>query len=130
MFRMLAVSLCLVSTAASAQTAVRVKVFPGSQNLPLIAAVSQGYFERQGLKVEVLFTQSSQEQRDGLASGDFQIAHSAVDNAVAMVERAKKDVIIVSGGDSSMNEVYVQPDLKSVADLKGRTIIVDAPNTA
>ena len=117
-------------TAASAQTAVRVKVFPGSQNLPLIAGLSQGYFERQGLKVEVLFTQSSQEQRDGLASGDFQIAHSAVDNAVAMVERAKKDVIIVSGGDSSMNEIFVQPEVKSVADLKGRTIIVDAPNTA
>jgi ABC-type nitrate/sulfonate/bicarbonate transport system substrate-binding protein len=130
MIRIACLLLAACCTAASAQTAVRVKVFPGSQNLPLIAGVSQGYFERQGLKVEVLFTQSSQEQRDGLASGDFQIAHSAVDNAVAMVERAKKDVIIVSGGDSSMNEVYVQPDVKSVADLKGRTIIVDAPNTA
>src|SRR6266403_1767004 len=130
MFRNLAfLALILFSAAASAQTPLRVKVFPGSQNLPLIAGVSQGFFERRGLKVEVLFTQSSQEQRDGLASGDFQIAHSAVDNAVAMVELAKKDVV-VAGGDSSLNELFVQPYVNSVADLKGRTVIVDAPNTA
>src|SRR3989454_857080 len=131
MFRNLAfLALIPLSAAALAQTPLRVKVFPGSQNLPLIAGVSQGFFEGRGLKVEVLFTQSSQEQRDGLASGDFQIAHSAVDNAVAMVELAKKDVVVVTGGDSSLNELFVQPYVNSVADLRGRTVIVDAPNTA
>src|SRR5216683_5647719 len=131
MFRNLAfIALILLSAAAFAQTPLRAKVFPGSQNLPLIAGVSQGFFERRGLKVEVLFTQSSQEQRDGLASGDFQIAHSAVDNAVAMVELAKKDVVVVTGGDSSLNELFVQPYVNSIADLRGRTVIVDAPNTA
>jgi ABC-type nitrate/sulfonate/bicarbonate transport system substrate-binding protein len=131
MFRNLAfLALILLSAAAFAQTPLRVKVFPGSQNLPLIAGVSQGFFERRGLKVEVLFTQSSQEQRDGLASGDFQIAHSAVDNAVAMVELTKKDVVVVTGGDSSLNELFVQPYVNAIADLRGRTVIVDAPNTA
>jgi ABC-type nitrate/sulfonate/bicarbonate transport system substrate-binding protein len=115
---------------ATAQTPVRTKVFPGAQALPLIAGVQQGIFERHGIKLELLFTASSQELRDGLASGDFQIAHSAVDNAVAMVEMAKHDVVIVTGGDSSMNEFFVQPEVKSIADLKGRTVIVDAPNTA
>jgi len=130
MFRILSVLLCVVSSAASAQTAVRVKMFPGAQALPVIAAASQGIFERHGLKVEVLFTVNSQEQRDGLASGDFQIAQAAVDNAVAMVELAKHDVIIVTGGDSSMNEFFVQPDVRSYADLRGQTLLVDAPNTA
>jgi ABC-type nitrate/sulfonate/bicarbonate transport system substrate-binding protein len=130
MFRILFVLLCVVSSAASAQTAVRVKMFPGAQALPVIAAASQGIFERHGLKVEVLFTVNSQEQRDGLAAGDFQIAQAAVDNAVAMVELAKHDVIIVTGGDSSMNEFFVQPDVRSYADLRGQTLLVDAPNTA
>jgi ABC-type nitrate/sulfonate/bicarbonate transport system substrate-binding protein len=130
MFRILFVLLCIVSGAASAQTAVRVKMFPGAQALPVIAAATQGIFERHGLKVEVLFTVNSQEQRDGLAAGDFQIAQAAVDNAVAMVELAKHDVIIVTGGDSSMNEFFVQPDVRSYADLRGQTLLVDAPNTA
>jgi ABC-type nitrate/sulfonate/bicarbonate transport system substrate-binding protein len=105
-------------------------MFPVAQGLPAIAAASQGIFERHGLKVEVLFTVNSQEQRDGLAAGEFQIAQAAVDNAVAMVELAKQDVIIVTGGDSSMNELFVQPDVRSYADLRGRTLLVDAPNTA
>ena len=130
MFRMLAVLLCLVSSAASAQTALRVKMFPGAQSLPVIAAATQGIFERHGLKVEILFTVNSQEQRDGLAKGEFQIAQAAVDNAVAMVERAKEDVVIVTGGDSSMNEFFVQPDIRSYKDLKGHTLLVDAPDTA
>ena len=119
-----------VGATALAQTPVRTKVFPGAQALPLIAGVQQGIFEKHGIKLELLFTASSQELRDGLASGDFQVAHSAVDNAVAMVEMAKHDVVIVTGGDSSMNEFFVQPEVKSIADLKGRTVIVDAPNTA
>jgi ABC-type nitrate/sulfonate/bicarbonate transport system substrate-binding protein len=120
----------LVSTCSWAQTPVRAKVFPGAQALPMMAGVQQGIFERHGIQLELLFTTTSQEQRDGLASGDFQVAHAAVDNAVAMVERAREDVIIVTGGDSSMNELFVQPDVRSIADLRGRTVIVDAPNTA
>lgn len=127
------VSLFLVfcfSTAMAQGTALKVKVFPGAQALALIAGTSQGIFEKHGLKVEVLFTQNSVELRDDLAAGRVQIAHSAVDNAVAMVERAKHDVVIVSGGDSSMNEFFVQPEVRSFADLKGRILAVDAPNTA
>src|SRR5689334_6386953 len=91
----------LVCSIANGQTPLRTKVFPGAQALPLIAGVQQGIFEQHGIKLDLLFTASSQELRDGLASGDFQIAHSAVDNAVAMVEMARHDVVIVTGGDSS-----------------------------
>jgi ABC-type nitrate/sulfonate/bicarbonate transport system substrate-binding protein len=129
MLRILLV-LCLLPMTAAAQTAVKVKMFPGAQALPVIAAASQRIFERHGLKVEILFTVNSQEQRDGLAKGEFQIAQSAVDNAVAMVERAKEDVVIVTGGDSSMNEFFVQPDIRGYEDLKGHTLLVDAPDTA
>ncbi len=52
------------------------------------------------------FTQNSQALRSGLAAGDFDIAHAAVDNAVAMREST------------------------GAAQLRGQTPIVDAPNTA
>jgi ABC-type nitrate/sulfonate/bicarbonate transport system substrate-binding protein len=116
--------------AAFAQTPLKVKMFPGAQSLPVLAAVSQGLFAKHGLQVEVLFTANSDEQRNGLAAREFQIAQAAVDNAVAMVELAGKDVVIVTGGDSSMNEFIVQADVASFADLKGQTLLVDAPNTA
>src|SRR6185369_12833919 len=119
-----------IGASALSQTAVKVKMFPGAQSLPALAAVQQGMFERHGLKVEILFTSNSDEQRNGLAKGEFEIAQAAVDNAVAMVELAKEDVVIVTGGDSSMNELIVQPDVRTIADLKGHTLLVDALNTA
>ena len=128
--RHIALVLSIFSGACLAQTAVKVKMFPGAQALPALAAASQGLFARHGLKVDILFTANSDEQRNGLAKGEFEIAQAAVDNAVAMVELAKEDVVIVTGGDSSMNELMVQPDINKVSDLKGHTMLVDALNTA
>ena len=124
--------LCAFASAVSAQepAKIRVKVFPGAQNLPLFAGLAKGLFAKRGVAVELLFTVNSTELRDGLANGDIEVAHSAVDNSVAMVELAGKDAVIVMGGDSSMNELFVQGHVASAADLRGRTVIVDAPNTA
>ena len=116
--------------APEAQARVRVKVFPGAQNLGLFAAAQQGFFARRQLDVDLQFTQNSVELRSGLAAGAFDIAHAAVDNAVAMRDPGGQDVVIVSGGDNSMNELFVQPEITSIAQLRGRTLIVDAPNTA
>lgn len=121
---------CQSPPAARRPDRVRVKVFPGAQNLAHFAALSQGLYVRHGVEVELLFTQNSVELRNGLARGDYDIAHSAVDNAVAMRELAGNDVVIMMGGDNSMNELFVQPGITSVAQLRGQTLIVDAPNTA
>jgi ABC-type nitrate/sulfonate/bicarbonate transport system substrate-binding protein len=115
---------------ASTPERLRVKVFPGAQNLALFAAQEQGLFKAQGVDVDLQFTQNSTELRTGLAAGAFDIAHAAVDNAVAMRESAGADIAIVMGGDSSMNEFFVQPEITEVAQMRGRTLIVDAPNTA
>ena len=43
---------------------LRVKVFPGAQNLPLFAGVAKGFFAKRGLAVEPLFTVNSVVFRD------------------------------------------------------------------
>ena len=126
---LVAVALVLGMAAAVAQP-LRVNAFPNAKALPLHAGVAQGVFARQGIAIELSFTENSTRQREGLANGSIDIALAAVDNAVAMVEVAKQDVIIVTGGDSGMNEFFVQAYVRSFADLKGRILVVDAPDTA
>lgn len=109
---------------------LRVNVFRGASNLPIYMAQEKGYFKRRGLTLQLQFTPNSSEQRAGLAAGRFEIAHAAVDNAVAMIEDAKADAVIVAGGDGGMNELLVRQDINKVADMRGRTYVVDAPNTA
>ena len=115
---------------AAELTQLRVNAFPNAKALPLHAGIAMGIFARHGLDLELQLTENSRSQRDGLAAGRFEIAQAALDNAVAMIETAGQDVVIVSGGDSGMNDFIVQPDIASFADLKGRTVIVDAPDTA
>jgi ABC-type nitrate/sulfonate/bicarbonate transport system substrate-binding protein len=115
---------------AQAQAPLKVMVFAGLTNFSIFAAQHKGLFAKHGLTVELINTPSSDAMRDGLAKGDIQIAHAGVDNAVAMAELAKADVAIVTGGDNGFNRIIAQPEIKSYADLRGKTVVVDAPNTA
>jgi ABC-type nitrate/sulfonate/bicarbonate transport system substrate-binding protein len=128
----MALALGLAGGPAAAQelTVVRVNAFPQAKTLPLHAGIAKGIFYNRGLEVALHLTENSRSQRDGLAEGRFDVVHSAVDNALAMVEIGKHDVVIVTGGDSGMNEFFVQPEVKSFADMRGRTLVVDAPDTA
>lgn len=106
-----------------------VMVFPGTQTLPLFAAQALGLFEKRGLVVELKPAPNSEEQRRGLAEGRYQIVHGAADQAVSMVEDMKVDAVIVAGGDNGFNHLFVQREIASVADLKGRTLVADVANT-
>jgi ABC-type nitrate/sulfonate/bicarbonate transport system substrate-binding protein len=127
---LLAPLLLLAPASATELARVRVNAFPNAKSLPLHAGIANGIFARHGLAIELEFTDNSRNQRDGLAQGRSDIVHSALDNAVAMIDVAHNDVIIVTGGDSGMNEFFVQPHIASFADLRGRILIVDAPDTA
>ncbi|HEY6720903.1 MAG TPA: ABC transporter substrate-binding protein [Burkholderiales bacterium] len=126
-----AVQFGAASTAAAQDlTVLRVNTFPTASYSPILVGIARGAFEKRGLKIELEFTPNSDAQREGLAKGASDIVHAAVDNAVAMVEMAHEDVVIVTGGDTGMNEFMVRPEIKSIADIRGKNLIVDAPNTA
>jgi ABC-type nitrate/sulfonate/bicarbonate transport system substrate-binding protein len=113
-------------TTRAEDTKLAVIVFPGVPNLPIFAAL----FAKRGLDIDVRFTPNSEELRNGLAEGRYQIAHSAIDNAFALKDKANVDIAVVSGGDNSLNHLIVQPEIMSLADIKGKTVVVDAVNTA
>ena len=95
-----------------------------------VIAERQGYFAKHGVSAQTENLPSSDVLRSNLASGNGDLAYLAVDNAVAMVELAHQDMVILMGGEGSQNELVVQPEIKSLEQLRGKTLIVDAPNTA
>lgn len=125
-----ALALC---TLANAQTAppqkLRVLTLLG-RPIQFVVADKLGLFTKYGIEVESDNKKNSDEVRGDLAAGKGDLAYLAVDNAVAMVELAHQDVVIVMGGEGSQNELMAQPDIKSISELRGKTLIVDAPNTA
>jgi len=118
---------------AQAQTPSRQKIRAITllgRPLQFVVADKQGIFARYGLEVDNTNKANSDEVRSDLAAGKGDIVYLALDNAVAMVELAKADAVIVMGGEGSQNELIAQPEIKSIQDLRGKTLIVDAVNTA
>jgi ABC-type nitrate/sulfonate/bicarbonate transport system substrate-binding protein len=123
--------LCCSGAFAQARSVQKIKVLTLlGRPLQFAAGDKQGIFAKYGVEVETENLSNSDVLRADLAAGKGDIAYLAVDNAVAMVELTHQDVIIVMGGEGSQNELMAQPEIKSIKDLQGKTLIVDAPNTA
>lgn len=118
-----------------AQTPVSMIVFGGATNLPVWLAVEHGFFEKEGLKVELQQTRGSKQQMAELMAGKHQFATTAFDNIVAHTEGQGSaqydnyDLIAIGGVHSGLNSVLTRPEVKSYADLKGKVAAVDSPKS-
>jgi ABC-type nitrate/sulfonate/bicarbonate transport system substrate-binding protein len=78
----------LHEAAAQGPTPLKVTSFPGLSNYPIFAAQHKDWFVKEGISVDLVYTPNSKTQREGLARNDFQIIHTAADNAVASGHRS------------------------------------------
>ena len=66
------------------RTSVKVAVISQSaNNWPLFVAEEKGFFQREGLQVEVVVSGDSGRQIDGLINGTYDITHQASDHFMA-----------------------------------------------
>ncbi len=120
---------------AHAQQPLKVIVFPGGFNWPIWAAQDRGFFTRHNVAIEIIPTPNSTFQLTGLIEGKFDIAMTAIDNLIAYREgqgEAKvdgPDLTSFMGADNGFLRLVTVPEVKSYADLKGKTLSVDARTT-
>jgi len=117
-------------------TPLRVISFDGGWNLPVWAAQRQGFFEANGVSVQLSYTPTSVYLITKLLDGSFDIALALMDNFVAYQEgqgEAKigdnPDLFAFIGTDGGFASVVAAPPIKSFADLKGKTVSMDAMTT-
>jgi len=126
----LAVLAACISSRAQQAAPQKIRVLCLARPLPVVIAQSRGILAKYGIEAEFFVRPSSESLRNDLAAGKGDVAFLAVDNDVAMVDSAGVDVVIVMGAESSENEIIAQPGTKSIANLRGHTLLVDATNTA
>jgi ABC-type nitrate/sulfonate/bicarbonate transport system substrate-binding protein len=114
---------------------IRIVAFDGGWNLPIWAAQRQGFFEANKLAVELSFTANSVNLVTGLLGGKFEIAFAGIDNVIAYQEGqgetpvVQPDLFAFMGGDNGLLSVVSAAPIRSFADLKGKTLSVDAMTT-
>src|SRR5436305_834306 len=142
--RLMIIAMAILTSAGYAQsppstpapTPLRVIAFDGGWNLPIWAAQRQGFFEANGVAVQLSYTPSSAFLVQSLFDGKSDIATALIDNLVAYQEgqgEAKipdnPDLFAFIGCDGGLATVVSSPAIKSFGDLKGKTVSVDAMTT-
>jgi ABC-type nitrate/sulfonate/bicarbonate transport system substrate-binding protein len=116
--------------------ATRLIVFPGAFNWPVWVAEDQGFFAQRGIEVAVTNTPGSVFQVTQMIEGKADLAITLIDNVIAYregqgeVPLTSPDLIGLLATDTRVFPALVTlPEVKTYADLRGRTLSVDAKTT-
>jgi ABC-type nitrate/sulfonate/bicarbonate transport system substrate-binding protein len=130
-----------VAMLANAQRApqlrtINVITFGGGVNLPIFVAQRQGFFAKHGVEINLRYTPSSVYLMTGLIEGRFDIASASIDNLVAYQEgqgeapvKVQPDLVAIMGLENGFLNLVALPEVKSVSDLRGKDLGVDALST-
>ena len=129
-------SLCALALAIAtgAQAGeIRLLSFGGATNLPIWMAQEKGFMEKEGVQLTFATTNGSVEQIRDFYAGKYDVISTAFDNIVAYAEGQSDiplpgpfDMFAFMGGHGGMNTLMVRPQIKGYADIKGKTVAVDA----
>jgi NitT/TauT family transport system substrate-binding protein len=127
-----------VPTIVVAQAKEKLTMSVGSEHalvyFPFDLAKSLGYFDREGLDVELVYTKGGSEAAEALVSGSVDYSGNAIDHAIAAAQRGKSLVMISDFMDQPGVTVLIRPQdkgkLTSFRDMKGKTVGVTSPGSA
>ena len=84
-------------------------------------ALEQGYFEAEGVDVELVRVEQTPSALQALAAGEGEMANVSVDALLLLVAQGATDLKAVTSPNKSLPYVIVaKDDIKTVADLAGR----------
>jgi ABC-type nitrate/sulfonate/bicarbonate transport system substrate-binding protein len=113
-----------------------VVAFAGASNWAMWIGQQQSYFAESGLNLRVRLTKSSVEMAQDLHSGKARVALTAIDNVIAYSAgqgettlNGPADFFAFMGVDDGLLSIMAQPEIRSVEELRGRTLAVDALTT-
>lgn len=112
------------SSLAYGQERVKLRISSATKTFgygPLWVASQKGFFERQGLDVELVVIRASDVGIQALAGGSLEIAGSASDAPIAAIEKGL-DLVIVGGIINGLSQsIMAAKRFKTYADLRGAT---------
>jgi ABC-type nitrate/sulfonate/bicarbonate transport system substrate-binding protein len=101
-----------------------------SQGSALLAAQHRGYLEEEGLALEVDIAEGSRSQMEGLLAGRWDLVHTNADNVMKFRASGSAGLTIFLVLDTGIaQKLIAAPSVADVADLRGRAVGVDAPDS-
>ncbi|MBL8266420.1 ABC transporter substrate-binding protein [Steroidobacter sp.] len=88
-------------------------------------AQQQGFFEKHGIKIQKEDSGTGAAMNVRLGKGEIDVVDGGLDNGIAATLQGV-DAVIVTGSSLAGQELVAQPGIRSIKDLRGKTIAVDS----
>jgi ABC-type nitrate/sulfonate/bicarbonate transport system substrate-binding protein len=116
-------ALAFLPAVAEAQTVLRVPVVSRTIfYLPAWTAERHGFFKQEGLDVKIEVYDTSEKIFHDLRAGTHQVGIASIESVVADAYKGGKLRIVAGIAKRPPHFIIAQPEIKSLADLKGKTI--------
>jgi NitT/TauT family transport system substrate-binding protein len=124
LFVILSLAVLVFSASADAADKIRIGFAPGASSTALPLAQNKGFFREEGLEAEII-RMSSTVAAAALASGeaDYVIGMSALRGAIQGLPLK----VVASYIQGSTQTLVARSDIKTVSELRGRTITIGTP---
>ena len=116
-------AIAVAMTAVQAQTPLRVGVVSRTIfYLPAWTATAQGFFKQQGVEVAIEVYDGSDKISDDLRAGKLQIGIVPLEGLIAETYKGGNLRVVAGNAQRLPHFIITQPEIKSLAGLKGKTI--------
>jgi ABC-type nitrate/sulfonate/bicarbonate transport system substrate-binding protein len=123
--------LSLTSAIAQEKASLRMGVIANSarsiSQLGLYIAQRRGFLDRENIALEIVPLRGVRYQIEELDKGNVDVSHTATPYLVQAVLAGSDSVAIVGGLANPIFAMLAKPSIKSLADLKGKTIGLSLP---
>ena len=99
-------------------------VFLSATAWPHYVAADKGYLKARGLDIDLIATRSSAKAIQQLVAESIQVNSSGMPDNIRAINKGGPIKIIMAQVATPPYMVYAKPSIKSIADLKGKTVIV------
>lgn len=128
---MLVCALVLCASTAFAGTPVKVAHATWVGYGPLYIAKELGYFDKEGLDVDLVIIEDEAQYAAAMASGNIDGLGNVLDREVIHYAKGTPEVVVFGMDESTGGDgVVASAEIKTVADLKGKTVGLDKSSTS
>ncbi len=113
-------------------TPVKMATNPFVGNAAFYVAMEKGYFEEEGIDFSLVNFDDSSSACTALATGNCDLAYSTLDAALITESQTadeKLKITMVIDESNGADGILAKNDIKSIADLKGKTVAVSISQT-
>jgi NitT/TauT family transport system substrate-binding protein len=122
----LAAALGLASTASRAADTITFGHVgaPSAIVWPIYIGLDQGFFDQNGIKLDIIFTRSSAQVMQQLAAGALDMGDTSAFDPVRGIAGGAAVAILTIEATPAPFSLLAKPEIKSIKELKGKTISV------